>query len=157
MTKLNKIIEELITRYYEIGLITTQLIPIKQKDGSSIIQKERTRTAKAFDMRNTTGQLDDNMQEDFNEAERQRIADQLWDITWEILESKPEKKVGLVKTSDTNLKENNTKIRWCIKVLTALQIISPFPRIFYSPLEDKEGINLGVKQVPEEERSFNNL
>lgn len=163
---MKKEINSLIERYFELGLITVALVPVKGAQAQSLIYKEvKMRTAKAWDIRDmSTGEFSDDLAKKLLEEEKEIIATELFEMTLAIIRAEdvendvvygsvtylgPEDEVHFDKKTGTAT--HLEKMMWSIVRLRKLKIISPFIRQYLQPVLDNQNNLIGNKVVPEEQ------
>lgn len=164
---MKKEINDLISRYFGLGLITTALVPVKgQSAQQSLVYKEvKMRTSKAWDIKEpTTQEYSDKLAMEMIQSEKMLIANELFELTKAIVlvEGVAEQKVYgdivYYGTKDEVMYGRGTthvghleKMMWCIVRLRALKVISPFIRQYLQPVLDNNGNLIGNKIVPEDQ------
>lgn len=160
---MKEIVDKLINEYYEPGLITTVMIPMKGaggKDGKLIYKEARMRTAKAWDVKDEeTGEFSDDNVVNMIEKIRKEKAEQLYQITVSIIKSQNVQtqevingEKYLAKSEENKIKglEHPQKMAWCLLRLNKLGVVSFFIEQFMQQINDKDGDPIGWKIVQAE-------
>lgn len=164
---MRKVINDLIQRYFELGLITTMLVPIKTGSGQGFVYKEvRARTSLAWEMKDMqTGEYSDKMAVDLIELEKDNLANELFEMTKALIQAEgltdehiPGSTKAYLSEEDEVKADKKTgnmghrdKMMWCIVRLRAMKVISPFIRQYLQPVDDNDGNMIGNKIVPEDQ------
>jgi len=163
---MKKEINDLIRRYFELGLITVVLVPVRGPSSTqSLVYKEvRMRTAKAWGIKDIgTGEYSDELTKVLLDSEKEIVANELYEMTLAIIRAEDceddvvygtETYLSVADDVKFNKKTGSAthldKMMWSIVRLRKLKIISPFIRQYLQPIQDNNDNLMGNKVVPEE-------
>lgn len=141
---MNRIIRDLIVYYHSLKPILRETVVQGQGDKMKIHIVER-RASQVWQIVNDRNEPDDKRAKDFLEDERKRVADQVYELTRDIVFRLDKHKEAGEWDNRKALTTHYEKISWSLRILMRLNIIDPFDKMFLSTVE-KEGIPIGFKR-----------
>ena len=141
------IIMDLIKKYYSLGQTVKDTVIIGQ-GAKAMVRMLVNRTAIAWDITDRDGEYDDTLTELLLEKERNRIAEQLYGMTEDILISLSKSDKWYAIDTRHNITDHRTRMSWCMRALIWLEVINPYDVMYLSAMET-EGDTYGYKREAE--------
>jgi len=144
---MKEIIKDLIEYYFSLKRVIKETTVTKTTAGTEF-RVTPLRASQLWEMYDDREKPDDRLADNFIENEKERVAEEIFDMTENILFTLGELEEAYMLSSKRTFTTPQEKVNWSIRNLIRVEVIDVFDQMILSRVE-KDGVGMGYKRKVE--------